>query len=325
MALDFLNRLRADTKLFQRADGRDIEVNFVQPDPALSSHIEKLVPAGTGVLHFVDYTARRVKENRELLAATPTKSVPSSLILTLNDDNVGFLPQSSHSSLQELLVELRNHGWSGFSTRYWCVGEIDLSAYLLSRGSFDSSISVEQACRDLVAPVCGDASAECTIKAMNLIEQATVLVDENDIAFSFPIPNVVMKHYASEEPIPEWWGKVREHYLNAMNEMYRANTRARDGGRSYTLYLARRCEFGFEYMNCVEAVRKAGIAKRSKDVATQRAQLEAAIESLNGGLNAMAAVARSNSDRGVIAVLNEYGYRPLVRELDAVDQAASKD
>ena len=36
-------------------------------------------------------------------------------------------------------------------------------------------------------------------------------------------------------------------------------------------------------------------------------------------LNAQAAVARSNSDRGVIAVLNEYGYRPLLKELEAAE------
>ena len=46
----------------------------------------------------------------------------------------------------------------------------------------------------------------------------------------------------------------------AMNEMYRANTRAREGGRAFTLYYARRFEFGFEYMNAVEALRKAAMA-----------------------------------------------------------------
>ena len=111
------------------------------------------------------------------------------------------------------------------------------------------------------------------------------------------------------------WASARDHYLNAMNEFYRAKTRARDGSRVFTLYWARRCEFAFEYMNCIEAVRKAGVAERKQDTATQIAELEKAIESLNNALNAMAAVARSNSDRGLIAVLNEYGYRPLKKKL----------
>ena len=70
-------------------------------------------------------------------------------------------------------------------------------------------------------------------------------------------------------------------------------------------------------LNCVEAVRKAGIAKAKGDRETQLAELEKAVESLHTALNALAAVARSNSDRGVIAVLNEYGYRPLKKELEA--------
>jgi hypothetical protein len=145
----------------------------------------------------------------------------------------------------------------------------------------------------------------------------SALIDEHDIGFSFPIPNVVMKHYANSEPVPEWWGKVRDLYLAAMDDMYRINTRTREGNREFSLYLARRCEFAFEYLNCIESVRKAGVAKAKGDRETQSDELEKAVESLYTALNALAAVARSNSDRGVIAVLNEYGYRPLKKELEA--------
>jgi hypothetical protein len=104
-----------------------------------------------------------------------------------------------------------------------------------------------------------------------------------------------------------------------MNEMYRANTRAREGSRSYTLNLARRYEFGFEYMNCLQAVRNAGVAKKKGDKEMQLAELEKAIDSINSACNALAAVARSNSDRGTIAVLNAHIYRPLVKELERAD------
>ena len=130
---------------------------------------------------------------------------------------------------------------------------------------------------------------------------------------------MILKHYATTAPPPEWWSQVCANYLGAMNDMYRANSRAREGGRSYTLYLARRCEFGYEYMNCVEATRKAGIAKSKKDTAEQRAQLEKAIESMNAACSALAAVARDQSDRGMIAVCNEFGYKALQKELAAVE------
>ena len=161
--------------------------------------------------------------------------------------------------------------------------------------------------------------AERVLKAFELIEQATALFDETQLAFSATQNEFVSKH-SINMPLPEWWGQVRQLYLNAMNEMYRANTRAREGGRVFTLYFARRFEFAFEYMNCVEATRKAGIAKAKGDKDTQIAELEKAIESIHAACNAMAAVARSNSDRGIIAVLNEYVYRPLKRELEAAEK-----
>ena len=107
-----------------------------------------------------------------------------------------------------------------------------------------------------------------------------------------------------------------------MNEMYRANTRAREGGRAYTLYWARRCEFAFEYMNCLEALRHTGSAKHKLDPAARAAELEKAVDAINNGLNALAAVARSNSDRGVIAVMNANYYRPLKKKLAEAEEAA---
>jgi len=75
----------------------------------------------------------------------------------------------------------------------------------------------------------------------------------------------------------------------------------------------------FNYMNCVTALRKAGIAKRGGDAEAHAQQLQAAVEALHDALNAQAAVARGNSDRGVIAVLNHYGYRPLKQELETLE------
>jgi len=49
-------------------------------------------------------------------------------------------------------------------------------------------------------------------------------------------------------------------------------------------------------------------------------QLEKAVEAMHNALSALGESARDNSDRGVIAVLNEYGYRPLKAEFEAVEK-----
>ena len=149
------------------------------------------------------------------------------------------------------------------------VGDADLTAFLYSRGCFDASFAASRAIDDLVAPICGEGVSDRIQKAFELVEDATKLILAGDRNFGMPAPDMVMKHYASTDPPPEWWGKSRDNYLGAMNEMYRANTRARDGGRSYTLYFARRFEFAFEYMNSLEAVRKAALP-RAKEMLKRR-------------------------------------------------------
>jgi hypothetical protein len=316
-ALEFFNRLLADRELWRLPGARSVKVTIVDVDSALYPVLDKLLPAGTEALHFVDYTARRVAANRSLLKQAPTKTVPSSLILTLADDNVGVLPQMSNAALATLVDELRAGGWGGFSTRYWIIGDLDFATWYLSRSSFSAGLTPQEALVEFLTPALGEGTVERTQKAFDLVEQATNIIDDHDIGFSFPVPNVVMKHYASAEPVPAWWGEVKQRYYQATDEMYRVTSRAREGGRELSLYLARRFEFGAEYMNCIESVRRAAIARDKGDAETQVAELEKAVEALDTALNALAAVARSNSDRGVIAVLNEYGYRPLNKELES--------
>jgi hypothetical protein len=318
-ALEFFHHLLADPKLLGRRDGRAVEVVLTDVDPALYPVLERVLPRGTAALHFIDYTARRVAAQGELMSQVPSWKVPSSLILTLADDNVGVLPQLATHQLHTLAGRLRKQGWEGYSTRYWIPGDLNPSVHYLARASFDARVTPESAYDDLITPICGEGVAERLIKGFDMIEKATGIIDEKDIGFSFPVPGVVMKHYTAGE-VPGWWKEVRDLYAGAMDEMYRGNTRARGGARPFILYYAKRLEFAVEYLNSIEAMRRAGQAKAKRDRSQQREQLEKAVESMHNALMALGEVARDNSDRGVIAVLNAYGYRPLTAELEAVEK-----
>jgi hypothetical protein len=321
-ALDFFQTLVADPELFKRPGGGQVEPVLVEVDPALFPLLDKVVPQKTSVLHFVDYTARRVAANQELLARVPARSVKSSLILTLADDNVGVLPQLSTSQLHTLMGHLRKHGWEGFSTRYWIIGDLDPSVHYLSRASFDAGMTPQAAYDDLITPICGAGVAGRLAKAFDLIEKATALIDENDIGFTFPVPGVIMKHYTGKGPPPAWWKQVQDLYAGAMDEMYRGITRSEPAGRPLILYYAKRLEFAYEYLSSIEALRLAGQARDAGDKRKQREQLDKAVEAMYNALSALGEVARDNSDRGVIAVLNEYGYRPIKKEYEAQARAS---
>lgn len=320
-ALDFLHTLTADATLLKRPDGKPVELHVVQPDPALNPFLDRLLPPHTGALHLFDYTARRVAEHPDLLALVPASKTRSSLILTLADDNVGILPQFATGSLHTLATALRKNGWEGFSSRYWMPGDQNATAYMLSRAAFDPTVTPQSAYQNLITTMCGEGIWERVARGFDKIEQATTLIDRGDLGFAFPVPGMLMKHYTAA-PVPAWWKQVKDLYAAANDEMYRGNQRSVVSARPFLLYHAKRLEFAIHYMSGVEAIRLAGQAKAAGNREEQAQQLAKAVEAIYNALSAQAEVARDQSDRGLIAVLTEHGFRPLQKELEAVEDAA---
>jgi outer membrane protein assembly factor BamB len=163
----------------------------------------------------------------------------------------------------------------------------------------------EKALSDLVTPMCGEGVAERLWLGFQAIDKAAQLIAQNDPKLGLPAPDMLLRHLNSKGAPPAWLTEVKTLYTTAMNEMYRANTRAREGSRSFTLYNAKRLEFTFHFISAIESLYK------SHDPATRADSLEAAMESVYNSLNSYSDVARDSSDRGAIALLNEHGYRAL--------------
>lgn len=178
-----------------------------------------------------------------------------------------------------------------------------VAASVLPKNNFAS----EKALSDFVTPMCGEGVAQRMWLGFQAAEKAEKLIAQNDPGLGIPAPDMLLRHLNSQKNLPEWLTEAKTFYAAAMGEMYRANTRAREGSRTFTLYNAKRLEFTFHFMSCIEALYKA------HDAATRAESLEAAMDSIYNGLNSWSDVARDSSDRGAIALLNEYGYRPLVR------------
>ncbi len=205
-----------------------------------------------------------------------------------------------------------------FSVTASLVGDINPQLHYLSRAAWDDTVTPESALIELATPICGEGVAETLALGFAAIAEVSTLISGEDPTFAVPDPEMFMEHYVSTESAPEWWAKARELYGKAVGEMYRANTRARDGARPWILYHAKRHTFALHYLTAVEAARNAGIAREAKDNAAWAENLEASIEAMHNALGIYAEVANDPSDRGVIALLNEYGYRPLLEELDKV-------
>ena len=163
----------------------------------------------------------------------------------------------------------------------------------------------EKTLHDLITPMCGEGVAERMWLGFQEIGKANALIGKHAPDLGHPAPDMFTRHLDSKEPLPAWLTQLKTHYLTAMSEFYRANTRAREGSRELTLYHAKKLESAFHLASCLEALYQAHD--------TRAASLDAAVESLYNSLNSLADAARDSSDRGAIALLNEHGYRVLVK------------
>jgi len=323
VTLALLNRLLSDPALLTISGGRKVKPVISSVDPALFGVLDRVIADGHSVLHFIDYTARRIVENGELLERVPADKVPSSLILTLADDNVGILSQSATRRIGTLVTALQKNGWQGFSTRYWLPAELDATVHYLSRAAFDPSVTVRSAHDDLFVAITGKQSAADRLwLCFGHIEAATELIDENDLGFAFPVKGMLMRHYRSD-PAPEWWAAAIEHYTQAMIELYRSHDAVEPRARPLLYYYAKRSEYVLDYFNSVKSLRESAIAGKQGQGEQAIEHIEQAVESMYNAIDTLGDIARDQSDRGLIAVLNAYGYRPLLAEyermLDAED------
>jgi hypothetical protein len=234
--------------------------------------------------------------------------------------NLGVLSQSETRGQNTTIDEARGDAGVGFSVRYEMLAELDPTMHYLSRAAWDEGATARSAHDDLFKTITGgEVIADRLWLGFGHIEAATELTAQSDNDFAVPSPNLLMKHYLGE-PAPEWWEKLTEHYTQAMVELYRARGPADPRAQPLLYYYAKRSEYVLEYLACVKAVRAAAIAKQGGDDDGAVEQLEAAIESLYNAIDTLGDVAQDPSDRGLIAALNAYAYRPLLAEYERLTE-----
>ena len=309
VALYFYDRLLNEGKVLDGSRRPDVKSTFSAIAEELYPLLGRLLPLDAEVLNFVDYTPSRIVKRREALETVPP-GVFAVLIYTLHDDNVGLLPQLTTGSLHELTRDLVRHGWTGFSTRYWLVADHDPCAGYLARAAWDEEVTPASVYADLARTVCGEDCVADMLTVFREVEEATVLLEWHGLSLGFPVPGMMSKHWTAA-PMPEEWGTVRACYVRGLEAARTAVEESRPSGRWYAEYWVGRLTFGVEYLNAVEAFREAAIAE---DAGKREEALHGAERSLGHArraLEAYAAVARDQSDRGAIAVMNEYVYRVM--------------
>ena len=322
VALYFYDRLLNEIQVLKESCRPDMKFIYNSVAEELFSLLGSVVPHGWETLNFVDYTASRIVKRREVLEDVPSQDHTCSLIYTLHDDNVGLLPQLATGSLHELTRDLCRHGWAGFSTRYWLIADHNPCIAYLAKAAWDEEVRHEDVYRDQIRAVCGEECVEDMLTTFREVEAATVALEDHGLGLTFPVPGMLTKHWTPQPMSDELVGD-RQGYQRALDAAYRAREKAQPSGKNYVDYWIGRLKFGIGYLDMIAAVRRAAIAEANRQPAEATQHAEGALATVRQALEAYANVVHDQSDRGAIAVMNEYVYHPLKGKIAALQKGQS--
>jgi hypothetical protein len=261
---------------------------------------------------------RTVAKNKIQIPA-PTKD--SRLSLAIHSPTLDMLPQTHSQEVQRTLQDAVKAGWTSVSVGPSTVNEFSQDIHYVSRAMWDLSVDPAASHKDLWATTTGNESASDRLwLGRQHLEKASSLILANDPDLVELGPGMLIKRHYIAEPIPEWWQEATDAYTQYLIELYRAQGAVDGGAKPVLFYYAKRSEFVLEYLGAVKAVREAALAKKAGDIEMAVEHLELALESTYNCINTLSDVARNQGDRGLIAVLNAYAYRPLVAELERLSE-----
>jgi len=325
-SLDFYDRFFAETGLLGRMADEGI-----RPAMGLNANgaIEGLAFAHRALPENVrfgvgDYTASRlVRKLRWFEKLDPTGLDPV-VTASLQDDNIGWLPQVATESLHILVEATHRLGWDGFSLQHWAIGDIDPPLAYLARASWEAGVTPRAIYADHFGHLYGEGAIEPLCQVMHLLEEATAIL-AIPLSVFFPVLGNMKKHVRGESPLDDLALQVRAMYEEVRRMLGEVG---KDGvpsqGRAPLAYWINRMTFSIEAFNETDLLRRGGAALREaasarergdeagcgKELKRAREYHDRAIRAGEAAVTAAASEVRSPSDRGSIAAY----YHLLVRE-----------
>jgi hypothetical protein len=319
--LYFLDKLLNERRVLEKTRRPDAKLIIESLSEELNPVLPRALPSGAGYVSFVDYTMSRVARRTEVLVSL--KGLWTLQIMTLQDDNASMLSQMVGRSTQSVLQALNQYGVQGYYVRFWMPNETEAASYILSRGSWERSLTAEQGYRDLLTPMCGKGTADA-IAAFGKIEDATAWGDSHGmVSGGFPVVDCLMRFFEARQPASANLEGSIGQYRQALPVLLRARDAATGQGRGFLDYYVGRLQCTIAFLRTCQkagelgdAYKKWGELEKAKRIEATLAQrgevlrLAAELEAqARSSVEALAGVASDQSDRGMLAIMNRYVYQ----------------
>jgi len=183
-----------------------------------------------------DYLTARVAEHMDRLAFAKGSSFQLHQVTTINDDNIGFLPQFNTTVLQKMTRGMRHHGVRGYWFRQFDISEYEPVMACLAEAGWDRTATARKTYTRQVERICGRAAVEPMLKAFFMLEGA--LENTNSvIGTGFMMPRLISKFWTDGfygRDYGKTWKKLIGSYEAIEPHLERAEALSAPRGRRYT-------------------------------------------------------------------------------------------
>lgn len=281
--------------------------------PALLPIVADTLWEGGCLRLITGYTSSRAVRNLRVLERLDNPRIRVEQVITLQDDNVGGIPQLAASSIHRLMEYACEHGWDGYVTRFFPTGDLDPVSAYLAQASWDAAATAESAYERHIGQLYGPVAVGPLRQAFRLLEDATLLLDM-ELSLMIPIGGIITRHI---KPGAQVMSPYKWHALNLFLEVKQLLERSVDqtarSGRDHLLYWIARVSFAASVLRGLAKIQDGNACETPEEASRLYRE---AVGCFRSGLDSLAGCVRDDSDRGILAT----GYHLLVREVcQAID------
>lgn len=301
------------------------EVNLLLPG-VLGPRVECLVSLG--------YTAAAQAKRIEELKPLRQQGMPFHLLVSLEDDNIGILPQVTVSKLHRLVQGAKRAGSDGLFGRQWLVSKLEPQIDFLANAAWRDPWTPADTFHHHLETICGAEALPILLRAMEIGEQADDYAGQNGVGLTFLMPGLINYHWLFAQPPDKSLGVLQDYYRQLLSSLRDAEARSLPQGRGYLARYIEQSNFGIHWIDMVVRVKEASVLRAQAEAKASPlsptvartsddpigygqllrqcvSRLEQALDSSRLALEAWARSVVDRSDLGALAALNEFGHRTL--------------
>ena len=210
--LQFFDHFFANNDLLERAAEKDITftLDVGGSSAPLLPVMDRVLWDGGGISIGLGYTSSRAVRTMHYMEGLDATRVPADMVITLQDDNIGLMPQVATESIHLLLRAMQRLGWRGFFTRFWPIGDLDPTVAYLARASWDPEVTPRKAYEDHFSHLYGPAATESLCQVTRILEDATIILDLDFLSLFFPVLGIMCRAMDEEAPMPVGLFRARD-------------------------------------------------------------------------------------------------------------------